>query len=133
MRARQLVDHRMFPSFNGPPQRRKTLKQFLISAASIQTAAAALNSLATLSLAGSPPPQAVPQTSTSFTSAVGHFATVGEREDSAIKHEEDDNQVTSTAPKAELSAAGITIKNGNGKKRGTIYKCESCSKVGTLP
>ncbi|KAF7792776.1 hypothetical protein EIP86_003874 [Pleurotus ostreatoroseus] len=100
------------------------------SAQTIQTAAAALNSLATLSLTGSPPPQAIPQTSTSFTSAVGHFTAADAVDDGMVKQEEEEHSVNgSTSHKGEISAAGITIKSANGKKRGTIYKCESCSKI----
>lgn len=47
-----------------------------------------------------------------------------------VKQETNDNHETS-ASKGELSVGGITIKNGTGKKRGTIFKCESCSKVCT--
>ncbi|THG97282.1 hypothetical protein EW026_g4690 [Hermanssonia centrifuga] len=102
------------------------------SAATIQTAAAALQSLATLSLAGSPPPQAVPHTSTSFASAAGqmHLGGSGTSEGTSVKQEEEDfaTSVSATA-RGELAAGGISIKLGNGKKRGTIFTCESCSKV----
>ncbi|KAL4247453.1 hypothetical protein ABKN59_008629 [Abortiporus biennis] len=99
------------------------------SAVSIQTAAAALSSLATLSLSNSPPPQAIPQTSSSFTSANGFFrfatsdlsnVTAGD----LVKQEDEEGSTTH-----EVSVGGgISIK-GTGKKRGTIFKCESCSKV----
>ena len=48
----------------------------------------------------------------------------------AIKQEEEEQSPTVTLPQAnvgEVSVGGITIKNG--KKRGNIFKCESCSKV----
>ena len=95
---------------------------------SLQSASVALNALATLSLAGSPPPQAAP-TQTSFASAIGvmHF------NGAAVKQEEEEQPPAVAIPQAtpaELSGGGITIKNG--KKRGTIFKCESCSKV-SLP
>lgn len=82
----------------------------LRSAVTIQTAAAALSSLATLSLSTSPPVQADAD------------ATNDEAGDAAAAQ---DSQQQSTT--TELSAGGITIKNG--KKRGMIFKCESCSKV----
>ena len=95
----------------------------------MQSASAALSALATLSLAGSPPPHAAPQTSTSFASAVGvmHFDSSGQQEQ-AIKQEEEEQaaEVPQTSS-VELSGGGIIVKNG--KKRGTIFKCESCSKV----
>lgn len=94
----------------------------------LQSASAALTALATLSL-GSPPPQAAPQTSTSFASAVGVMHIDGTAPE-AIKQEEEEQPATVHLPQAtpaELSGGGITIKNG--KKRGTIFKCESCSKV----
>lgn len=96
----------------------------------LQSASAALNALATLSLAGSPPPQAAPQTSTSFASAVGvlHLDPTTRQPEQAIKQEEEEQPPTTTpAPSGELSGGGISIKTG--KKRGTIFKCESCSKV----
>jgi hypothetical protein len=94
----------------------------------LSSGTAALNALATLSLAGSPPPQAPPQTSTSFASAVGtiRFNPSEAPEDNAVKQEDHDGP--SSAPN-ELSVGGVTIKNGSGKKRGTTYQCESCSKV----
>ncbi|GJE98220.1 hypothetical protein PsYK624_144440 [Phanerochaete sordida] len=95
----------------------------------LQSASAALNALATLSL-GSPPPQAAPQTSTSFASAVGviHLEAASGLPEHAIKQEEEEQPTSiSPAPSGELSGGGISIKNG--KKRGTIFKCESCSKV----
>lgn len=99
-------------------------------ALTLQTASAALSQLATLSLAGSPPPQAVPQTSTSFASAIGvmHFDSSAGQVEQAIKQEEEE-QVAEVPqpPSGELSGGGISIKNG--KKRGTIFTCESCSKV----
>ena len=92
--------------------------------------AAALNALATLSLAGSPPPQSAPQTSTSFASAVGMIdvGALDPAEEQMIKLEDPDQH--SNAGVVDLSIAGITIKSGNGKKRGTTFQCESCSKVG---
>jgi hypothetical protein len=46
----------------------------------------------------------------------------------AIKQEEEEQPpAVPQASTGELSGGGITIKNG--KKRGTIFKCESCSKV----
>ena len=39
----------------------------------------------------------------------------------------DDTSLASAA-KSELSSAGISVTK-SGKKRGTIFKCESCSKV----
>lgn len=105
------------------------------SAASIHTAAAALSSLATLSLSGSPPPQGLPQTSTSFTTASGIMRyQSADPTSELVKQEDEDAQSAQDgtgvvqAPN-EISAGGITIRNGTGKKRGTIFKCESCSKV----
>ncbi|KAI0090663.1 hypothetical protein BDY19DRAFT_936581 [Irpex rosettiformis] len=98
------------------------------SAASLSSGTAALNALATLSLAGSPPPQAPPQTSTSFASAVGtiRFNPSEATDEQQVKQEEHDAPGTVAN---EVSAGGITVKNGNGKKRGTTYQCESCSKL----
>lgn len=99
----------------------------------LQSASAALNALATLSLAGSPPPLAAPQTSTSFASAVGviHLDAAPGQLEQAVKQEEEEQPASTTrAPSGELSGGGITVKNG--KKRGTIFKCESCSKVRDL-
>ena len=78
----------------------------------ISTAAAALTSLAKLSLSGTPPPQA----STTLVSAAGEIESTSSRD---VKREE-----------ADLGG-GITVSagKGTGKKRGTIFKCESCSKV----
>ncbi|KAI0075614.1 hypothetical protein K474DRAFT_1685243 [Panus rudis PR-1116 ss-1] len=114
------------------------------SPATIQSAAAALSSLATLSLSGSPPPAgtaAAPQLSTSFSAASsadakGTIAANSPLTESNIKQEDADHQASqngnhTTAPagKGEVSVGGISIKNtGTGKKRGTIFKCESCSK-----
>jgi len=52
----------------------------------------------------------------------------------SVKQEDEEAQGTQDGTGAvqapsEISAGGITIKNGTGKKRGTIFKCESCSKV----
>lgn len=45
-----------------------------------------------------------------------------------IKQEEEEQAAeVQQASSGELSAGGITIKNG--KKRGSIFKCESCSKI----
>lgn len=111
-------------------QTQTALYSFVCRALTLQTASAALSQLATLSLAGSPPPQAVPQTSTSFASAIGvmHFDSSAGQVEQAIKQEEEE-QVAEVpqAPSGELSGGGISIKNG--KKRGTIFTCESCSKV----
>ena len=51
---------------------------------------------------------------------------VSGQNETSVKQE--DTQDTPVG-KGELSVGGITIKNGTGKKRGTIFKCESCSKV----
>ncbi|OCH88010.1 hypothetical protein OBBRIDRAFT_795646 [Obba rivulosa] len=122
------------------------------SPATIQTAAAALNSLAQLSLSGSPPPQgpAPSLASVSFTSASGVIQSASSASrpiptasaHAAPKAEARDEELDladtfSSAPaagqqaKAEINGAGISVssKNGNGKKRSTIFKCESCSKV----
>ncbi|KZT70605.1 hypothetical protein DAEQUDRAFT_810498 [Daedalea quercina L-15889] len=84
------------------------------SPVTISTAAAALTSLAKLTLSGTPPPQP----SATLVSAAGEIET------------------TSSAPRdlkreeADLGG-GISVAagKGTGKKRGTIFKCESCSKV----
>ncbi|KAI0646269.1 hypothetical protein C8Q79DRAFT_961813 [Trametes meyenii] len=97
----------------------------------LQTAAAALSSLATLSLSGSPPPQSAPQTATSFTSASGQL-TSGSAAKAPKQESMDEDMIpdASNAPptKAEINGAGISVTK-TGKKRGTIFKCESCSKV----
>lgn len=86
-------------------------------AVTISTAAAALTSLAKLSLSGTPPPQ----TSTTFVSAAGEMDPVSTKHNEGPKDDE-----------LELNGTGISVtsaKSGTGKKRGTIFKCESCSKV----
>ncbi|KAI0674259.1 hypothetical protein C8Q78DRAFT_1013917 [Trametes maxima] len=97
----------------------------------LQTAAAALSSLATLSLSGSPPPQSAPQTATSYTSASGQL-TSGSAARAPKQESTDEDMIpdASTAPptKTEINGAGISVTK-TGKKRGTIFKCESCSKV----
>ncbi|KAH9919496.1 uncharacterized protein BXZ73DRAFT_92088 [Epithele typhae] len=99
------------------------------SPAMLHNAAATLSSLAALSLSGSPPPPGVPQAATSFTSASGTMAF-----EPVPKVEARDDEITledtfaASAAKAEIQAAGISVSK-SGKKRGTIFKCESCSKV----
>ncbi|KAI8970551.1 hypothetical protein BD414DRAFT_581730 [Trametes punicea] len=101
----------------------------------LQTAAAALSSLATLSLSGSPPPQGAPQTATSLASASDqlHSAPTNTAPKQEVADEDLVPDEVSTAPpaKTELNGAGISITK-TGKKRGTIFKCESCSKVRTM-
>ncbi|KAI0777640.1 hypothetical protein BD413DRAFT_468169 [Trametes elegans] len=98
----------------------------------LQTAAAALSSLATLSLSGSPPPPSVLQAATSFTSASGqmssHSGTKLPKEELADDIMVPDEASATPPTKAEISGAGISFTK-TGKKRGTIFKCESCSKV----
>ncbi|KDQ53943.1 hypothetical protein JAAARDRAFT_418499 [Jaapia argillacea MUCL 33604] len=94
------------------------------SAATIQTAAAALSSLATLSISGAPPPASLPhsqgqgvfklEASPSTTATPIPIPAGGEKE-------EQDTQSTD-APTSNSSGKP-------GKKRGTLYQCESCSKV----
>ncbi|CCM02684.1 uncharacterized protein FIBRA_04790 [Fibroporia radiculosa] len=90
------------------------------SPVTISAAAAALTSLAKLSLSGTPPPQ----TSTTLVSASG----VMDSTTNSTKQE-----ATETDPVgSELVVTGISVTNsktGAGKKRGSIFKCESCSKV----
>ncbi|KAI0635123.1 hypothetical protein C8Q77DRAFT_1106081 [Trametes polyzona] len=98
----------------------------------LQTAAAALSSLASLSLSGSPPPPSAPQTTTSFTSASGQMSS-GSTPKVPKQEATDENTVpdeaSTVAPsKTEINGAGISVTK-TGKKRGTIFKCESCSKV----
>ncbi|TCD67634.1 hypothetical protein EIP91_012199 [Steccherinum ochraceum] len=85
------------------------------SPVTISTAASALTSLATLSLSTSP---AHALSNSTSGSVADDNSSLGKNEDAEAAHE------TATT---ELSAGGITIKNG--KKRGMIFKCESCSKV----
>ena len=82
----------------------------------ISSAAAALTSLAQLSLSGTPPPQ----TSTTLVSASGTVS-------SGKQVKEEDVEPA----KADLSGTGISIENGKGpgKRKGTIFRCESCSKM----
>ncbi|KAI0360723.1 hypothetical protein OH77DRAFT_1418712 [Trametes cingulata] len=98
----------------------------------LSTAAAALSSLATLSLSGSPPPQSAPQTATSFTSASGQMTagSAGKLPKQEANDEETVPDEASAVPpaKTEINGAGISVTK-TGKKRGTIFKCESCSKV----
>lgn len=99
----------------------------------IQSAAAALSSLATLSLSGSP--QGVPQTGTSFASASGQLASPPTSRIPKVEAKDDDivlDDASMAAPvKTEINGAGISVTK-TGKKRGTIFKCESCSKVSML-
>ncbi|OBZ78495.1 hypothetical protein A0H81_02026 [Grifola frondosa] len=108
------------------------------SPVTLQTAAAALSSLATLSLSGTPPPQSVPQMSTSFSSASGLANAMSSMPlqitPNSTKQESKDDEVIlndSAAPaqgKTAINGAGISVTK-TGKKMGTIFKCESCSKV----
>ncbi|KAM5532135.1 hypothetical protein V8D89_014228 [Ganoderma adspersum] len=94
----------------------------------LQSAAAALSSLATLSLSGSPP-QGVPQTGTSFASASGQLASPPTSRMPKVEAQDDDIILdVAPAPVKEINGAGISVTK-TGKKRGTIFKCESCSKV----
>lgn len=97
----------------------------------IQSAAAALSSLATLSLSSSPP-QGVPQTGTSFASASGQLASPPASRIPKVEVKDDDivlDDASVAAPaKTEINGAGISVTK-TGKKRGIIFKCESCSKV----
>ncbi|KZT03622.1 uncharacterized protein LAESUDRAFT_814503 [Laetiporus sulphureus 93-53] len=98
----------------------------------LSTAAAALTSLAKLSLSATPPPQ----TATTLVSASGVIhssssAAVSQQNASnevSVKSEEVDRLPTKT----DIAGAGISItsaKGSRGKKRSTILKCESCSKA----
>lgn len=101
----------------------------------LQTAAAALSSLATLSLSGSPPPPGVPQTATSFTAASGQMAsglaTMIPKQEANDENTVPDEASATPPTKTEINGAGISVTK-TGKKRGTIFKCESCSKVSML-
>ncbi|TBU57401.1 hypothetical protein BD310DRAFT_929304 [Dichomitus squalens] len=97
----------------------------------LQTAAAALSSLANLSLAGSPPPQSIPQSATSFASASGQLTPSSATMMPKIEVKDDiipDDSSAAAPAKTEINGAGISVTK-SGKKRGTIFKCESCSKV----
>jgi hypothetical protein len=114
--------------------------------AALQTTAAAL-SLASLSLSSSPPPPVVhKQTSTSFaavSNAIPIPAPAGHTNPSGINTSRsvplDDSAFPSPPPGAPPRNAlnGVQVapisSNGsgakNGKKRGTTFTCESCSKV----
>ncbi|CDO78029.1 hypothetical protein BN946_scf184648.g1 [Trametes cinnabarina] len=103
------------------------------SPVTLQTAAAALSSLAALSLSGSPPPQSAPQTGTSLASAAGQIisgptAAKVPKQEAADEDIVPDDASPDPSAKTELNGAGISITK-SGKKRGTIFKCESCSKV----
>ena len=111
MHGRQRADHRTFPPCSFAPTRVILPHHRPVT---ISTAAAALTSLAKLSLSGTPPPQA----STTLVSAAGEIESTSSLPQD-VKREE-----------ADLGG-GITVSagKGSGKKRGTIFKCESCSKV----
>ncbi|KAH9849407.1 hypothetical protein C2E23DRAFT_840085 [Lenzites betulinus] len=98
----------------------------------LQTAAAALSSLAQLSLSGSPPPQGIPQAATSFTSASGQMssglAPMLPKQEATDENTVPDDASSALPTKTEINGAGISVTK-TGKKRGTIFKCESCSKV----
>ncbi|GBE84278.1 hypothetical protein BKA93DRAFT_802345 [Sparassis latifolia] len=111
------------------------------SAVTIQTAAAALSSLATLSLSASPPPQGISKTSP-FVSVPGHVQSAPSQlvpiapNGTEVEAHDDDldlgDAFDSGQVKTEINGPGISVtssKSANGKKRGTIFKCESCSKV----
>ena len=101
----------------------------------LHTAAAALNSLATLSLSGSPPPPGIPHTGTSLATASGLLASSPSAPVPKIETKDDDavlDEASAAAPvKAEINGGGISMTK-TGKKRGTIFKCESCSKVSLI-
>ncbi|KAI0746724.1 hypothetical protein C8Q80DRAFT_1220030 [Daedaleopsis nitida] len=98
----------------------------------LQTAAAALSSLATLSLSGSPPPQGIPHTGTTLASASGLLSSASPAPVPKIEDRDDDAVLNEAAPaappKTEINGTGVSVTKA-GKKRGTIFKCESCSKV----
>lgn len=104
----------------------------LFRPAMLQSASATLSSLASLSLSGTPPPQSIPQTGTSFTSASGMITSSSYAPVPKIETRDDDvvpDEASAAPPlKTEISGAGISVTK-TGKKRGTIFKCESCSKV----
>ena len=98
----------------------------LYSANTLQTAA---NALATLSLSSSPPTPAQTHHSTSFTggaSAIPIPSRTTRDSNSKSAPLDDGSNFPTSSPNHEHDS-GLTK---GGKKRGTIFTCESCSKVG---
>ena len=96
------------------------------SANTLQTAA---NALATLSLSSSPPTHAQTHHSTSFTggaSAIPIPSRTTRDSNSKSAPLDDGSNFPTSSPNHEHDS-GLTK---GGKKRGTIFTCESCSKVG---
>lgn len=111
MRERPQADHRTLPTFSSTFT---VVICFPYRPVTISTAAAALTSLAKLSLSGISSPQA----STTLVSAAGEIESTSARPQDVMREEAD-------------LGGGISVSAGKGagKKRGTIFKCESCSKV----
>lgn len=115
---------------------------WLRSATSLQTAAVALSSLATLSLSSSPPTQSqgLPShnyVSSSFTSASNALSPPGipiPRRSTSV-HPSDISQSVPLDDGSGHSSPpnGVHVHDSNltkgGKRKGTIFTCESCSKV----
>lgn len=131
MHERHKVDLRALSHFVSPISNQLSFSRPVM----LQTAAAALSSLATLSLSGSPPPQGIPHTGTTLASASGFLSSASPAPVPKIEERDDDvvlNEAAPAAPtKAEINGTGVSVTKV-GKKRGTIFKCESCSKVSTV-
>ena len=56
----------------------------------------------------------------------------GDQTDEARDEADDIVLDDAPAPVKEINGAGISVTK-TGKKRGTIFKCESCSKVSVFP
>ncbi|KAH7921512.1 hypothetical protein BV22DRAFT_1038587 [Leucogyrophana mollusca] len=118
------------------------------SSSSLQTAATALSSLATLSLSSSPP-TSVSQPSVSLTASTQAMDTIPSPipipalqvdSDAALQAGSLENESSTSLPATQniISASTGAVSGGSipingltksGKKRGTTFTCESCSKV----
>lgn len=106
------------------------------SVVGLHTGTIALNSLASLSISSSvsPPgpalPASSPQAPTGPVSIPVHGAPVARRGVSSSVPVDDGFSVFDSPPASTESKPGVTsLVTRNGKKRGTIFTCESCSKI----
>lgn len=106
------------------------------SAVGVHTATTTLSSLAALSISSSvsPPgpalPASSPQVPTTPVTIPVHSIPVARRGVSSSVPVDDGFSVSGSPPASTESKAGVTgVVTRNGKKRGTIFTCESCSKV----
>ena len=108
------------------------------SPAALQSATATLNSLASLSISSSVSPPGLDFSSTvtqapTVPVAIPVLSTSAARNGiSSSAPADDGSSVSGTPPLADFKAGVAGVATKNGKKRGTTFTCESCSKVHAL-